>query len=160
VLGVRDLEEYLTSLGVFFRIVEVPEAATSSQASRSLGVGLERIAKTVVLKADSGETVLVVVRADKRIDQGRLAKLLGFKKLRLASFGEVVEETGYPPGGVPPVGHKKKLPVYVDRGLLVGTYFVGGGDEKHLLEVSLEDLVNRGLAVAIDIPLRGTGEET
>ena len=154
-LGVADLKNYLDSIGVKYRIVEVPEAATSSQASRSLGVGLERIAKTVVFKSDTGKTVLVVVRADLKIDQGRLAKLLGYKKLRLASFDEVVEETGYPPGGVPPLGHKKKLTVYVDVKLLGGeTYFVGGGDEKHLLEVSLREITEKGFALPLDVPLK------
>ncbi|AJB41623.1 YbaK/prolyl-tRNA synthetase associated region [Thermofilum adornatum 1505] len=154
-LGVEDLKKYLDSIGIRYMIVEVPEAATSGQASRSLGIGLERIAKTVVFKSDSGETLLVVVRADKKVDQGRLAKMLGYKKLRLATFEEVVEDTGYPPGGVPPVGHKKKLVVYVDSKLLGGDfYFVGGGDDKHLLEVSLREIAERGFALPLDVPVK------
>jgi len=153
VLGPRELEEALRREGVSFSIVEVPRAATAREASESLGVPLERIVKTVVLVSEDKDVVLVVVRADRRVDQTRLARLLGFKKLRLAREEEVVSSTGYPPGGVPPVCHAKKLPVYLDAELLgTGPVYAGGGDERHLLLIHPEDVVRLAGAQVIDVP--------
>uniref|UniRef100_A0A7C4FFR2 YbaK/EbsC family protein n=1 Tax=Thermofilum pendens TaxID=2269 RepID=A0A7C4FFR2_THEPE len=152
-LGPRELEEVLRREGASFSIVEVPRAATAREASESLGVPLDRVVKTVVLVSESRDVVLAVVRADRRVDQSRLARLLGFKKLRLATEEEVVSSTGYPPGGVPPVGHARRLPVYLDAELLgAGPVYAGGGDERHLLLINPEDIVRLAGAQVIDVP--------
>jgi prolyl-tRNA editing enzyme YbaK/EbsC (Cys-tRNA(Pro) deacylase) len=66
-----QLKGLLERAGVKFRILEAPQAATSFEAAASLGLSLERVGKSVVLQADTGETILVVVRGDRRIDQGK-----------------------------------------------------------------------------------------
>lgn len=152
-LGPKELEETLRREGVSFSIVEVHRAATAREASESLGVPLERIAKTVVLVSENKDVILVVVRADRRVDQTRLARLLGFKKLRLATEEEVVSSTGYPPGGVPPVGHARRLPVYLDAELLgAGPIYAGGGDERHLLLIHPEDIIRLAGAQVVEVP--------
>lgn len=117
-----------------------------------MGIKLSEIAKTVVLVSERGDTILVVVRGDRRVDQAKLARLLGYKKLRLASGSEVLETTGYPPGGVPPVGHLRKLPVYIDVELRGGMYYVGGGDSQHLLLIRTDDIAKLTEGVFLDIP--------
>lgn len=152
-LGPRDLSAFLESRRVKYELVEVLRAATSIEAARSLGVDLSFIAKTVVMLTDTGYPVLVVIRADKRVNQGELARLLGLNKLRLAAGGEVTEITGYAPGGVPPLAHARKLPVYLDKELLELEYvYTGGGDDKHLLRISPGDIVEIAEAKVIDIP--------
>lgn len=136
-----------------FRVLEVPRAATSLEAAASLRLGLDRIGKSVAFRADTGETILVVVRGDRRIDQGELARMLGYRKLKLATAEEVMEATGYAPGGVPPFGHTKKLPVYVDEELLhLDLIYVGGGDDQHLLEISPSAIVELAGARVIRVP--------
>lgn len=151
-LGPAELEAFLRSRGLAYRLVEVGAAATSDEASRSLGVEKSRIAKTVVFVSDGGEPVLVVVRADRRVDQSKLAKALGYKKLRLARGEEVASLTGYPPGGVPPVGHAKELPVLVDAELVGGEYWCGGGSERHLLLLDIGQVAKLPNVRVVDVP--------
>lgn len=152
-LGPSDLAAFLDNRGVRYELVEVPRAATSLEAAESLNIGLNMIAKTLVMLADAGHPLLVVVRADRRISQAELARLLGFGKLRLATASEVVEITGYAPGGVPPLAHAREIPVYLDRELLELEYvYTGGGDDKHLLRISPSDIVRVAGAAVIDIP--------
>ncbi|MEZ0346352.1 MAG: YbaK/EbsC family protein [Infirmifilum sp.] len=127
-------------------------AATSEDASKSLRVDKSQIAKTIVFVADTGDVVLVVLRADRRVDQSGLAKLLGYKRLRLARDSEVVENTGYRPGGVPPLGHAKPLPVFIDREVSEGAYYCGGGDDKHLLFLDFREIPSRLNVKVIDVP--------
>lgn len=150
------MKSYLDTAAVEYQLVEVPRASTSREAAESLGIDLTRIAKTVVLVNERGEAVLVVVRGDRRIDQAGLARLIGCRKLRLASDQEVLEATGYPPGGVPPVGHKQKLPVYVDEELLGGGfYYAGGGDAQHLLLIRAEDILKLSGGTVLKVPKKG-----
>ncbi|MEM0093631.1 MAG: YbaK/EbsC family protein [Thermofilum sp.] len=146
------MKSFLERAGIEYRLVEVPRASTSREAAENLGIELSRIAKTVVLVSEQGKALLVVVRGDRRVDQAKLARLLGCKKLRLATDSEVIEATGYPPGGVPPVGHLRKLPVYLDEELLGGYYYVGGGDSQHLLFIKAEDILKLAEATVLNVP--------
>lgn len=149
----KYLQRFLEEKGVKAKIIYVGEAATSREASRTAGVSIDKIAKTVVFTSDTGDIVAVVLRADRRVHQKKLSKLLGYKKLRLATEEEVVKATGYPPGAVPPVAHRKKIPVYVDRELLeLDRVYAGGGSTEHLLVISPQDIVKLSGAVIIDVP--------
>ncbi|MEM1509842.1 MAG: YbaK/EbsC family protein [Thermofilaceae archaeon] len=152
-LGPGDLNAFLKGRRVKYELVKVLKAATSIEAARSLGVDLSFIAKTVVMLTDTGYPILVVIRADKRVNLGELARLLGLNKLRLATGSEVAEITGYAPGGVPPLAHARKLPVYLDKELLELEYvYTGGGDDKHLLRISPADIVKMAEATVVNIP--------
>lgn len=60
--------------------------------------------KNLIAKTSEGEYVLVIIPGDKRVDLGRLAKVIGVINVKLASPKEAEEVSGYPPGGTPSVG--------------------------------------------------------
>ena len=154
-LGVDDLRRFLEERGVEAEIVEAGEAWSSAEAARSMGVSLGDVAKTVVFVGD-GEVVLVVLPGDARVDQKRLARLLGYRRLRLARPEEVEAATGYRPGAVPPVGHRGGVSVVVDRALLERRWvYAGGGSERHLLRIRPSDIVALTGARVVDVPRRG-----
>lgn len=149
----RFLERFIREKNIKAEVVYVGEARTSLEAARSLGVGLEEIAKTIIFSGGGGELVAVVVGARHRVVQGKLARILGFKRLRLARPEEIVEWTGYPPGGVPPVAHKRRIRVIVDRELLGRSFvYAGGGTPRHLLRISPRDIVALAGAEVTDVP--------
>ena len=60
--------------------------------------------------------------------------------------------TGYPTGGIPPVGHKKKLPVFLDEGLISKEYvWCGGGARSKLVRLRTKDIVKLSAATVCDI---------
>ena len=151
--GVERLRRFLSRHGVDAEIISVDRAATSREASMSLGTDVSNIAKTVVMVSDSGDVVAVVIRADHRIRQKTLARMLGYRRLRLAKPEEVVESTGYAPGAVPPVGLKAGVRVIVDGELLsMEKVFAGGGSEKTLLKISPRDIVKLSGAIVMNVP--------
>lgn len=89
---------------------------TSELAAETLGVAVGQIAKSLVFLAD-GEPVVVVTCGDKKVNTKELARQIGCKKLKFADSATVEETTGFPPGGVSPVGLLTPLPVYVDKSL-------------------------------------------
>jgi len=154
VLGPKDLKRFIEQKEVDAEVLELSkQVATSSQAASALGVSENVIAKTVVLVADDGEPILVFLAGSKRVKQKWLARKLGKRRLRLAKRGEVEEITGYPAGGVPPIGLAKKLRMVVDEELLSREYvYAGGGSDRHLLKVRPSDVVRLNNALILKLP--------
>jgi Cys-tRNA(Pro) deacylase len=138
----EDLEAFLKNQNVKYKILFHGETYSAEKASRELGIGLEHVAKTVVFVNEKKEPLIVVVPGGRKVNQDRLAKMLGLKKLRLATGEEVLNHTGYEAGAVPPVGHVKQLPAVVDETLLSREkVYAGGGAVNATLEISPADVV-------------------
>ena len=121
---------------------ELPASAhTSAQAATALGVKVDQIAKSLVFVAD-GQPVLIVLCGADRLDPARLARHLGANGVRRAGADTVREATGFPIGGVSPVGHAAGLRVLVDRAL--ATYAVvwaAGGTPNAVFPTSFAELL-------------------
>lgn len=89
---------------------------TSELAAQALGVTSGQIAKSLVFMAD-GQPLLVVTCGDKKVNTKLLAKAVNAKKIRFADAEQVAEHTGFPPGGVSPLGLLTDIPVYLDQSL-------------------------------------------
>jgi len=126
---------------------------TSAQAAQALGVGRDRIAKSVLFIDERGSPLLVVVGGLKKVSQGRLATMLGLKRTRLATRDEVLRITGYPAGGIPPVGHATRIRTVVDRELLSRDFvFAGGGSEEHMVRIRPADIAKLQRAEILNVP--------
>lgn len=108
----------LEALGIDARVIELPVAArTAQQAANALGVDVGCIAKSLVFcAAVSQRAVLVVNAGDRRVNEVRLAGVLGETVVR-ATPDFVRAHTGFAIGGVAPVGHPIKLAIFVDVSL-------------------------------------------
>ena len=106
----------LAALGLDRRVIELDvHARTSQQAADALGVAVAQIAKSLVFMVN-GAPVMVIASGVNRVDEGKLGALAG-GRVRRADADTVRQATGYAIGGVPPVAHASRLPVYVDRDL-------------------------------------------
>jgi len=114
-------------------------AATAEIAARILGVPLAAIVKTMVL-TDGKRFVAAILPGDRRLDRKRVAAAIDIKSLRFASAAEVLEQTGYPAGGVAPLGFARPTTVVVDDSLS-GWAIGGGGREDLLIRVAVDDIV-------------------
>jgi Cys-tRNA(Pro) deacylase len=118
-------------------------AATAEAAARLLGVEVAAIVKTMVL-TDGRRTVAAIVPGDRRLDRAKVAAAIGAGRLRFASAAEVLEQTGYPPGGVAPFGFAGAVTVVVDAALArtpERRVVAGGGRPELLIEVRVADLI-------------------
>lgn len=92
-------------------------ARTARQAADALGVALGQIAKSIVLKRTADATaVLVIASGDRRVDERKVAALVGETARADADF--VKAKTGFAIGGVSPVGHSAPPLILLDRELL------------------------------------------
>ncbi|MFC2029792.1 YbaK/EbsC family protein [Chloroflexota bacterium] len=100
-------------------VQELPaDTSTAESAARAVGAPQGSIVKSLIFMAN-GVPILVLVAGDQRADVRRLRAELGLSKkgLRIAQPAEVLGQTGFAVGGVPPVGHEEHLRTLIDRSL-------------------------------------------
>lgn len=114
----QRVQEALFAAGLDSRVIELAVAArTSAQAADALGVEVGQIAKSLVFRAsNSGRAVLVIAAGDRRVDEQRLATLLG-EPIERAAPEFVRENSGFAIGGVAPIGHARTMMTFVDTSL-------------------------------------------
>ena len=115
--SVDRVRQALRDAGLANEILELAETTRSAaEAAAAIGCDVAQIAKSVVIRGGGGRAVLVVASGVNRIDEAKLAALLGERILK-ADAGFVRERTGFAIGGVPPVAHVTPPHVFLDDDL-------------------------------------------
>ena len=105
------------ALGPLFQVLEFDASTRTSQdAASAIGCSVAEIAKSLIFKSAEGRPVLAIASGVNRVDEKKVAALLG-GKIGRADADFVREATGYAIGGVPPVGHATPPIVLIDRDL-------------------------------------------
>jgi Cys-tRNA(Pro)/Cys-tRNA(Cys) deacylase len=151
-LGSLPLEEYLKSMGVWYRFVPKPETVHTADASKVTGIELERITKNLVCKTFEGSYALLIIPGNRRVNLQKAAQILNARNVKLLGFGEAESVSGYPPGATPSVYHKMPMRVILDKSLTgFETIFCGGGSRDLLLELKKDDVVKLNNAIVAEI---------
>jgi prolyl-tRNA editing enzyme YbaK/EbsC (Cys-tRNA(Pro) deacylase) len=109
--------EILEAAGVSGVVREFGESTrTAKDAAAALGCPVGAIASSLVFMAD-GDPLLIMTSGAHRVDTDLVAGTLGVAELRQATPDEVRAATGFPIGGVAPVGHPRPLRTLVDSHL-------------------------------------------
>lgn len=137
------LEQQIASGEIDAELVEpgVP-TPTVPDAANALGVEDRQIVKSLLFAAKSGEVVLAILSGASKVSRPRLQEITGLRGLNLADPAVVLERTGYPAGGTPPVGHTNRLDVVIDQGVMeLAVVYGGGGRIDALLKICPDEIV-------------------
>jgi prolyl-tRNA editing enzyme YbaK/EbsC (Cys-tRNA(Pro) deacylase) len=130
-------------LGDRFAVMEFDAGTrTAADAAAAIGCEVAEIAKSLLFRAkDSGRPVLVVASGVNRVDEKKVAALIG-EKIARADADFVRETTGYAIGGVPPVGHAVAPLTLIDEDLLVfATIWAAAGTPNAVFKLTPAELV-------------------
>jgi len=118
--------------------VVTPNATTVAAVTEMLGIGAERLVKTLIYVAD-GRLVAALVRGDHELDEAKWARALDCLELRMATAPEIEQVTGGPVGFSGPVG-LKGIEMVGDYAVSAMADFVTGANaaDKHLRGVNLD----------------------
>lgn len=115
--GVVRVRAALSQHGVEDTIIVMPEATHTAQAAAdALGCDVGEIAKSIIFRR-SEQAVLVITSGKNRVDEAKVAALLGHK-LAKADADFVRAQTGFVIGGVAPLAHTFPPHVFMDEDLL------------------------------------------
>jgi Cys-tRNA(Pro) deacylase len=140
--GPERVQAALKERGIDIQVLELDASTrTAQQAADAIGTPLGSIVKSLVFLAD-GQPVVVLVAGDQRADPTKLKALLGARRVMIADADQVREATGYAIGGVPPLGHKTQLPIWIDRSLeRFETVYAAAGGPRAIFPIAYTKLV-------------------
>ncbi len=139
----RRVQQAVEGLGFNFTVVEYPASTrTAADAAAAIGCEVAQIAKSLVFQsAQSQQAILVIASGINRVDEKKVAALLGEGLLR-ADADFVRAQTGYVIGGVPPVGHNQALITFIDADLAQHTeIWAAAGTPNAVFRLTFSELV-------------------
>ena len=138
---VKRVEKVLKEFDPNQRVIILDTTAkTALDAASSLDCEVGAIVKSLLFK--TGKTFsLFLVAGDKKASLYKIKKNLKIIDISMASADEVKNITGFSIGGVSPVGHLKKLNIFIDNSLERFTYlFAAAGHPNCVFKINFEDL--------------------
>ena len=144
----RFLKDYDPNLMV---ISLKTSARTAADAAKSLDCEIGAIVKSLLFSADD-DFILCLVSGDKKASLKKLKKSLNISNLEMAKAKDVKEITGYTIGGVSPVGHLKKINIYIDNSLDRFRYlYAAAGHPNCVFKIDFKNLVKITNGLTLDI---------
>ena len=126
-------------------------ARTAQQAADALGVAVGQIAKSIIFRRTSDDAaVLVVTSGDQRVDEQKVAALVG--PLGRADAEFVKAKTGFSIGGVAPLAHALKSVTLIDQALFrFESIWAAAGHPHSVFQLSPQQLVTLTSAPVVDV---------
>lgn len=106
------------------------------EAARQLGLEPRQVAKTLIMEDENARPLIVVMHGDCEVSTKNLARQIGAKKVGPCSPETAQKHSGYLVGGTSPFATRKKMPVWIEAGLLeLPVIYLNGGRRGYLIGV-------------------------
>jgi len=138
----QKIQDLLNSLGYNYTVIEHAESTrTAQEAADRAGCELGQIVKSLIFRGKtSGKPILVLTSGANRVDEKRISEYAG-ESISRANADFVRTVTGFAIGGVPPIGHNKKMETYLDQDFLqYKVIWAAAGTPNSIFELNTEDL--------------------
>lgn len=114
----QKVQIILDTFGWQLQVLELPDSTrTAQEAADALGCQIGQIVKSLIFRRKhSGAPLLVAASGANRVNEKQIKSLIN-EPLGKADADFVRQQTGFPIGGVPPVGHDKPIETIIDQDL-------------------------------------------
>lgn len=149
---VQRAEKYLKEFDTNLEVISLETSArTAVEAASSLKCEVGAIVKSLLFSADD-KFILCLVSGDKKASLNKLKKNLNINNMEMAKAEDVKQITGYTIGGVSPVGHLKKVNIYIDKNLdRFKDLYAAAGHPNCVFKISFINLVQITNGSILDI---------
>ncbi|WP_043648408.1 Cys-tRNA(Pro) deacylase [Chitinilyticum litopenaei] len=130
------------------------EKGGTEVSARELGVDEHCVIKTLVMEDERKQPLVVLMHGDCEVSTKTLARLLQVKSIAPCSPEVASRHSGYLVGGTSPFGTKRRMPVYVEAGVLaLPKIYINGGKRGFLVSLAPEALTRVLGAQAVEVAL-------
>ena len=138
---VKRVENILKEFDVTQKVIILDSSArTALEAASSLGCEVGAIVKSLLFKTENS-FILCLVAGDKKASLNKIKKKLNIKDVSMAAAEDVKTITGYSIGGVSPIGHLKKIDIFIDNSLERFTsLFAAAGHPNCVFKIDFKNL--------------------
>lgn len=147
------VQQALDSFGLSLQVVELPASTrTAQEASIAIGCNIGQIVKSLVFKGKrSGQAIMVIASGANQVSEKKVEMIIG-EPLGKADADFVLVQTGYPIGGVPPLGHIQTLLTLIDEDLLhYDLIWAAAGTPHAVFQLTPDDLLKITSGTTCDI---------
>jgi Cys-tRNA(Pro)/Cys-tRNA(Cys) deacylase len=139
-------------LGLEHEVAVIERARSVEEAASRIGVDVERLLKTLVVRRGEHDHLLVLVPGPRQLDWAKLRAHLGVSRISLPDADAAREATGYERGTITPLGSARPWPVIADASIAgVGRVAIGGGAHGVSLLVDADELLRTVEAEVADV---------
>ncbi len=138
--------------GLEIEVRKFPEGTKTAQdAANAIGVTVGQIVKSLVFGVDD-EIVMALVSGSNQLDEKKLAAAAGGAKCSRVDADAVRAATGFPIGGVPPLGLATQMRIFIDPDLMqYDEVWAAAGTWNDVFSVSPRELATATAGVVVDI---------
>ncbi len=112
------------------------EHGGTEESARQLGVEEHHVVKTLVMEDDKAQPLIVLMHGDRTVSTKNLARQIGCKSVQPCKPEVAQRHSGYMVGGTSPFGTRKRMPVYVEEGVLaLERIYINGGRRGYLVSI-------------------------
>ena len=149
---VQRVEKFLKNYDPNLNVISLESSArTAIDAAKSMKCEVGAIVKSLLFSGDDN-FILCLVSGDKKASFNKLKKKLNTKNLEMAKAENVKEITGFTIGGVSPVGHIKKIDIYIDKNLdRFKELFAAAGHPNCVFKIDFKNLIQITNGLVLDI---------
>lgn len=130
------------------------EHGTAAVTAAKIGVDVNQVFKTIVMRTNEKEVVVFCQNATHEINLKKARNACGAKEVSPVKPAELTALTGYIRGGCSPLGMKKQFRTFIDETcLLYDKIYISAGVRGQQIGLNPEDLIKVTGAVAVDLEL-------
>jgi Cys-tRNA(Pro) deacylase len=150
--SVERVKKALAKLEVPYTIKDLPQSTrTAVEAAAAVNSSVSQIVKSLVFQTPGKKPILILTSGSNQVDEDLVGQHLG-QRINFANAEYVRQQTGFAIGGVSPYGLKKKVPIYIDRDLLVHpVIWAAAGSSHAVFSIQPADLVETTGGKIIDV---------
>ena len=137
--------DWLRDRGVAFteHVYEYVDHGGTAESARQLGVNEHMVVKTLVMRDERAEPLIVLMHGDASVSTKSLAREIGVKSVEPCKPEDAQRASGYLVGGTSPFGTRKALRVYVEASVLeLPRILINGGRRGYLVGIAPAVLVD------------------
>ena len=139
----KKVQTALSSHGLKLQVLELPDSTrTAVDASIAIGCTVAQIVKSLVFRCKhSGRGIFIVASGVNRVNEKHIAAMIN-EPIEKADADFVRRQTGFPIGGVPPLGHTNVMETFIDRDLLqFDSLWAAAGTPNAVFQLTPTDLL-------------------
>ena len=149
----QKVQEALQTLGLTCEVVQMQATTrTAEDAAQAVGCEVGQIVKSLIFEGkQSHRPILVVTSGVNRVNEKILSQQIS-EPVKMANADFVREMTGFAIGGVPPLGHRRPLTVFIDEDLLgYAEIWAAAGTPRAVFKLTPDELkmITNGTVISV-----------
>ena len=131
--------EWLRAHGIVFseHVYDYVDRGGTAESARQLGADEHTVVKTLVMRDERDEPLMVLMHGDREVSTKNLAREIGVKSVEPCTPDEAQRASGYQVGGTSPFGTRKALRVFVEASVLeLPRILINGGRRGYLVGIA------------------------